>query len=307
MRALIVGADGFVGRHLAAHLRNQGDTVLEGIGPNGAPGPDRQRLDVTDVASLDAALEWAAPDAIYHLAAVAYGPDAAADIPLALAVTVVGTANLLSAVQRRTPDAHVLVTGSSEVYGDPGLRTIAETVPLEPINLYGATKVAQESVALAFGRSRSLAVTVTRAFNHVGPGQRESFAVPSFARQLRMIELGRAPEELRVGNLAPVRDFSDVRDVVRAYRSLVTGGHAGLAVNVASEQGVSIGDVLQQLIALSGLKVTVTVDPARVRAADPARIVGNPGLLRQLTGWRPNIPLERTLTDVWADAQMRWQ
>ncbi|MBW3632290.1 MAG: GDP-mannose 4,6-dehydratase [Chloroflexi bacterium] len=307
MRALIVGADGFVGRHLAAHLREQGDTVLEGVGPNGAAGRHQRRLDVTDVRSLEAALEWAAPDAVYHLAAVAYGPDAAADLTHALTITVTGTGNLLGAVERLAPEARVLVTGSSEVYGDPELTSIPEAARLEPINLYGATKVAQEAVALAFARSRGLTVAVTRSFNHAGPGQRDSFAVPSFARQLRMVELGRAPAELRVGNLAPVRDFSDVRDVVRAYRSLIREGHAGQAVNVASERGVSIGDVLQQLVGISGLAVEVTVDPARVRATDPKRLVGDARLLKKLTGWQPRIPLERTLTDVWSDAQMRWQ
>jgi GDP-4-dehydro-6-deoxy-D-mannose reductase len=307
VKALVIGADGFVGRHLVTHLRERGDTVAEGVGPNGAEGEERRRVEVTDLTSVEAALEWAAPDAVYHLAAVAYGPDAAADLAHAIQVTVTGTANVLAATERVAPAAHVLVTGSSEVYGDPGLSRIPESAPLEPMNLYGATKVAQESIALAFARARDLRVTVTRSFNHIGPGQRDSFAVASFARQLRDVELGNAPPVLRVGNLDPVRDISDVRDVVRAYRSLVAGRHAGRPVNVASGRGKSIGDILGRLVGISGLDVEVTVDPDRVRTTDPPRLVGNADLLKGLTDWTPQIPLEDTLADVWADARERWR
>lgn len=305
MRVLVIGADGFVGAHLVAHLRHAGDTVVEGIGPHGEDAADRHPVDVRDAARVAALVDRAHPDAIYHLAAVAYGPDASAELATAVATTVGGTANVLEAARNLDPLPTVLVPGSSEVYGAPGEDRITEAFPLRPVSLYGATKVAQESIALAFGRVHAMPVVVTRSFNHIGAGQRDSFAVASFAKQLRLIELGRASPILRVGNQAPVRDFSDVRDVVRAYRLLVAGRHAGEAVNVASGEGISIGKLVTRLIAISGLDVRIEVDPQRVRAGDPLRIVGDFSRLRRLTGWTPTFALDETLRAVWADAQSR--
>jgi GDP-4-dehydro-6-deoxy-D-mannose reductase len=243
------------------------------------------------------------PDAIYHLAAVAYGPDAASDLGTAIGITVGGTGNLLEAARALDPPPTVLVPGSSEVYGTPDETPITEAAALRPVNLYGATKVSQESIALTFGHVHDVPVVVTRSFNHIGPGQRAAFAVASFARQLHQIEIGRSAPTLRVGNLAPVRDFSDVRDVVRAYRLLVAGGHAGQPINVASGRGVSIGELVESLITASGLEVRVEVDPGRVRRGEAQRIVGDNTRLRTLTGWAPEIPLAQTLADIWADVR----
>jgi GDP-4-dehydro-6-deoxy-D-mannose reductase len=305
VRALVIGADGFVGRHLTAHLRDAGDDVTEAVGVKANEGVDAPHLDVRDADAVASVVRDAGPEAIYHLAAVAYGPDASSDLATAVAVTVGGTANVLTASADAEPGPVVLIPGSSEVYGAPDVERIDEASPLQPVNLYGATKVAQEAIGLAFGRAHGVPVIVTRSFNHIGPGQRPSFAVPSFARQLRLVELGRSEPVLRVGNLAPVRDFSDVRDVVRAYRALVVGLHAGEPVNVASGRGTSIGDLVTQLVEISGLDVTVEVDPDRVRSTDPPRIVGDPGRIGELTGWSAATPLEETLRDVWADAQAR--
>jgi GDP-4-dehydro-6-deoxy-D-mannose reductase len=299
MRALVIGADGFVGRHLVDHLRAAGDTVVEGVGPGGSAGDARTPLDVRDADAVEQLVHDARPDAVYHLAAVAYGPDVKRDLATAIAVTVGGTANVFTAVTGVGP-ARVLVTGSSEIYGAPPVETIAESVPPDPVNLYGAIKLAQETLALTFGRVHGLEVVATRSFNHIGPGQRDSFAVASFAAQLRAIASRDAEPVLRVGNLEPVRDFTDVRDVVRAYRLLVAGGHAGEPINVASGRAVSMRSLVDQLIEISGLDVEVVVDPSRVRAGDPPRIVGDASRLQGLTGWEPTIPLPTTLRDIWA-------
>ena len=300
MRALVIGADGFVGRHLVAHLRSEGDEVVEAVGGHDQDGPNRHRIDVTDAGGIRRLVDDAKADAIYHLAAVAYGPDASRDLGMAVSVTVGGTANVLAAAADHERRPTVLVTGSSEVYGSPSVDAIDESTPLAPLSPYGATKVAQETIALTYGRSADLPVVATRSFNHIGPGQRDAFAVASFARQLREIADGRREPVLRVGNLAPVRDFTDVRDVVRAYRLLVAGGHTGEPINVASGRGVAIGEVVDELVGLCGVPVRVEVDPTRVRATDPQRIVGDASRLHRLTGWEPVIPLSRTLADIWA-------
>jgi len=305
VKALVIGADGFVGGHLVAHLRDAGEVVVEGIGPHGRETEDRHPLDVRDEAAVAVLLDRSRPDAIYHLAAVAYGPDASADLASAVSTTVGGTVNVLERARTLDPVPTVLVPGSAEVYGAPDTDRITEETPLRPVNLYGATKASQESIALTFGRVHAVPVIATRSFNHIGAGQREAFAVASFARQLRLIELGRAAPILRVGNREPIRDFSDVRDVVRAYRLLVVGRHTGEPVNVASGTGISIGELLTRLIAISGQEVRVEVDPGRVRANDPPRIVGDVGRLRRLTGWTPRYSIDETLQEVWADARRR--
>lgn len=304
MRALVVGADGFVGEHLVHHLREQGDTVVEGLGPTGEAGDGRVPLDVRDADAVGRLVREAGPDAIYHLAAVAYGPDASRDLATAVDVTVGGTARVLEAAAALPTRPILLVTGSSEVYGAPSVDRIDEAVPPHPVSLYGATKLAQEAVALTFGRVRGLRVVATRSFNHIGPGQRPPFAIPSFAHQLRSIAIGEAEPVLRVGNLDPARDFTDVRDVVRAYRLLVAGGHTGEPINVASGTGRPIRSLVDALVRASGLTVTIEVDPSRVRADDPPWIVGDAGRLRTLTGWQPAIPIERTLADIWAGVSM---
>lgn len=305
MRALVLGADGFVGRHLVEHLRDAGDSPVEAVGPSGRPGPKQIPVDIRDAERVASVIRDVEPDAIYHLAAVAYAPDAAADLCTAVDITVRGTAAVLQAAAglRRSPI--VLVTGSSEVYGDPQVERIGEDEPLRPVTVYGATKVAQEMVALTFGATHDIPVIATRSFNHIGRGQRDSFVVPSFARQLRQLRSAAAPV-IRVGNLGSMRDFSDVRDVVRAYRLLVNGSHAGVPVNVASGVGVSIGDILNALIDLSGVEASIEVDSTRVRRSDAPRVVGDPSRLHAMTGWTPAYSLAQTLADIWADAQQRW-
>ena len=306
MRALVTGADGFVGRWLTEHLERAGDDVWQATGMHAGNGPRRRQIDLRESASVGEVLAWARPHAVYHLAAVAFGPDASGDIGHAIDVTVRGTAFLLEAAGRLPERPTVFIPSSSEAYGAPpegGM--IDETQPLAPVSPYGATKVAQEAVGLAYHRTGTIPVVVARAFNHIGPGQRESFVVPSFAAQLAEIAAGRGDPVVRVGNLAAERDFSDVRDVVRAYRLLVAGGHTGAPFNVASGRAVAVREILETLIELSGQQVEVVVDPARLRPIDVLAITGDSQRLRSLTGWQPERKLRDTLSDVWADAVAR--
>lgn len=306
MRALVTGADGFVGRWLTRHLSESGDDVWAATGHRVGTARQEAAADLTDRRAVDELVEWSRPEVVYHLAAVAFGPDATADVGTAIDLNVRGTAFLLEASARMDRSPTVLIPSSAEVYGRAiGDEPIDEEHPTAPVNVYGATKLAQETIGLAFHRSTGLAVVVARAFNHIGPGQRASFVVPSFAGQLAEIAAGRGEPMLRVGNLDARRDFTDVRDVVRAYRMLVAGSHAGAIVNVASGRAVSVRAILDQLVAMSGLTVEISVDPSRMRANDLPVVVGDSTRLRRTTGWEPVMPLERTLADVWADALAR--
>lgn len=306
MKALVTGADGFVGRWLIAHLRRSGDDVWAAPGHADDEQPQRRALDVSDAQAVQGVMAWARPEAIYHLAAVAAGPDTAGDIGRAIDVTVRGTAHVLAAASRLDRPPIVLIPSSGEVYGSAGAEAVGEGAPLAPVSLYGATKLAQEAIGLAYHRSGGVRVAVARAFNHIGPGQREAFVVASLAMQLAR---GRArsqrPVEVLVGNLAARRDFSDVRDVVRAYRLIMAGGQFGEPLNVASGRAISVREILDRLVEASGLDVAISEDPSRMRPADVPIARGSAARLRSLTGWEPEIPLDQTLRDVWADALER--
>jgi GDP-4-dehydro-6-deoxy-D-mannose reductase len=300
MRALVTGANGFVGRWLGEHLEASGDDVWRAVSLRHEPSLRVRQIDLTDQKSVAEAITWAEPEAIYHLAAVAFGPDASADIGHAIDVTVRGTAFVLSAAaeDRRAPI--VMIPSSSEVY-EPRPEAIDERETTSPHNVYGATKLAQEALGMAMHRSAGLPVVVARAFNHIGPGQQPSFVVSSFASQLAKIANG-AGRKLHVGNLAAERDFTDVRDVVRAYRLLVSGRHVGRPVNVGSGIPRSVKAVLDQMIELSGLDVELEVEPSRFRPVDAARLHADHSLLTELTGWMPTVPWRTTLSDILNDA-----
>ena len=269
--------------------------------------PQSRSVDLRDA---DATLDFVAtsrPEAIFHLAAVAFGPDAQEATAAALEITVGGTMNVMRAAALLDSPPTVLVSSSGDVYGQPpaGAGPLSEADPVAPVSAYGASKAAQEMIAMAYDLAAAVPVVVARAFNHIGPGQRESFVVASFAHQLAKIAAGGKEPILHVGNLHSERDFTDVRDVVAAYRLLVDGRLTGQPYNVASGHSTSVDRIVRDLISLSELDVQVVVDPERMRTADPPRIVGDAGRLRAATGWAPAIAYETTLRDVWRDALAR--
>jgi GDP-4-dehydro-6-deoxy-D-mannose reductase len=194
----------------------------------------------------------------------------------------------------------MVVVGSAEEYGlvQPHEMPLGEDAPLRPASPYAVSKVAQGFLALQYALSLGLPIVRTRTFHHTGPRRGQQFAESSFARQLAEIEAGRRDPRLEVGNLEAVRDFTDVRDVVRAYWALLEGGAPGEVYNVCSGRGVRMADLLEELVRLSGLKVEIRVDPERLRPLDVPVLVGDPGRLHAATGWLASTPLARTLRDL---------
>ncbi len=306
MRAFVTGASGFAGAHLVRHLSDSGDNVC--AARFGGPTPEGERIETVDVdlrdpASLEGAVARARPDVVFHLAARTSVPDGERNRAAALAVNVGGTLSLLEAVAERAPEARVLVVSSGQIYA-PRAEPLGEEATLDPGSFYGVTKKLAEEVA-RFMSTRGLCVVVARPFNHTGPGQLPEFVLPSFALQIAEAEIGAREPRIRVGNLSAVRDFLDVRDVVRAYRSLGENGQSGRVYNVCSGAGRTIRSLLDSLLARSKKPLDVEVDPARLRNADAEAIVGDASALREATGWRPEIPWETTLDDLLADARAR--
>lgn len=297
-RVLITGAAGFVGRWMTAELIGAGHQAV-------ALDPDS---DVRDSDLVNRAMVTIRPDAVAHLAAVSYSPDAAADPQAAFAVAVAGTANIMEAARLADPPPVILVTGSSEAYGPPLPHELplTEHSALRASSPYGLSKLAQESVALAYGGRYQLCVVATRSFNHTGPGQRADFVVPALARRIREVVRGRA-DHVPTGNLDVRRDLCDVRDVAQAYRLLVeaalsTGfGRGGAVVNVCSGKSVTIRWVAEELCRLAGIPARLQVVPALARKSDPLDIRGDYSLLARVTGWQPQRALTDTLGDVWAE------
>ena len=288
MKALVTGASGFVGRHLVAHLIAAGDEVVE------LPA----EVDVTDAEAIGAAFSDTAPAVVYHLAAFSHPGDSWAEPTRVFRVNAEGTLNVLQACSAGDVE-RVLVVGSADEYGvvDPGQLPLTEDAPLRPVTPYAASKVAAEFLALQAHLGGGLATVRVRAFNHTGPGQSPRFVVAALAdRIVAAEESGRAV--VNVGSLDPVRDFTDVRDVVRAYRMIVDSGEPGAVYNVCSGTGVSVGDIVERLAAGSKTHLEVVVDPELVRPVEIPRLVGDNTRLRDATGWEPEIPLDRTLEDV---------
>jgi GDP-4-dehydro-6-deoxy-D-mannose reductase len=289
MRALITGGKGFVGHWLAAHLKDGGDEVavidLE--------------TDVADGAAVRRVMADVAPDAIYHLAAMTHVGESWDDPSRVLRVNVLGTAEVLAAARTLPASPRVLVVSSAEVYGvvRPEQLPLNEQTPAAPASPYAASKLAAEAVALQAWRGFDQPVLVVRPFNHIGPGQSPNFFVPALAK--RIVEAKRSGAgSLSVGTLSTRRDFTDVRDVVGAYRLLVERGEPGTVYNVCSGRDVAMAEVAAQLLELAGTDLTFETDPALVRPVDVPVLRGDASLLRSTTGWEPTIPLATTLADV---------
>ncbi len=312
MRCFVTGIGGFAGSHLAAHLIARGHVVGGAItGRSDTPAlraidvrdADLTLIeaDVTDPSAVQHALAAFAPDAVFHLAGVAYVPHAGANAAHTFAVNAVGTMNVLEAVQRVAPRSRVLVVASSEVYGAsaPDALPIGEDAPLRPVSVYGLSKAAADMAAFQEFWSTDLAVVRVRPFNHTGPGQSPTFVCSDFARQVARIEIGAAPPVLRVGSLGVVRDFSDVRDVVRGYALLCAGGVAGEVYNLCSGVGTSVARIVEILTAASATQIEIVEERGRVRRREIPEIVGSADRAAAL-GWSPEIPLDRTLRDLLA-------
>jgi len=301
---LVTGAAGFAGSHLLDRLasgearvvawRRPGERLP--AAPTGA-GCEWAELDILDRAAVEAAVAAAKPSMAVHLAGAAHVGHSWDHAAQTLAVNVLGTHHVLSALARLTPGCRVLIAGSALVYR-PQDRALSEDDPLGPVSPYGLSKLAQEMAALqAFAESR-LDVVVTRSFNHIGPRQDPSFSTPSFARQIARIEAGLAPPSVVVGNLDARRDLTDVRDTVKAYLALLADGRPGRVYNVCSGVAYRVGEILEGLRAQARGPIQIRTDPALLRPHDVELIQGSRARLTSELGWEPQIPIERTLGDI---------
>jgi GDP-4-dehydro-6-deoxy-D-mannose reductase len=305
VRILVTGAGGFVAGHLLDYLgREQPSAALFGTERPRTTVPGGPvvgiEADLHDPSAVERVVAEAAPDRIVHLAGQSSVHRSWSAPAETLHTNVLGLVHLLDAVRRRGLSPAVLVVGSAEEYGPvpPASDPIVETAPMRPHSPYAVSKVAQAALARLYGPAGGMRVVLTRTFNHTGPGRGEVFAESSFAKQIAQIETGSRPPVLSVGNLDAVRDFTDVRDVVRAYWALLEKGEGGEVYNVCRGTGYRIREMLDILLAASTARVEVRVDPERLRPSDIPVLVGDPSRLHAATGWEPRIPLERTLTDL---------
>lgn len=295
---LITGATGFAGGHLLRSLLDERLSVHAWANPSGRPprehpGVAWRQVDLLNRAAVREALRDTVPSAIYHCAGIADVHGSWGARARALQINAIGTHHLLDAAREAGLECRVLVTGSALVYRS-SIEPLTEASPIGPSTPYGVSKLAQEMVA----RASPLPVVITRSFNHAGPGQDASYVTSAFARQLADIEAGRADPVLRVGNLDSIRDITDVRDVARAYRLLMDRGVPHDPYNVCSGRGYRVGDLLDKLLALARTAIRIEQDPDRLRPSDTPVVVGSHDRLTRDTGWRPEIPIERTLADL---------
>ena len=301
---LITGATGFAGGHLVESLA--GSHRLVGWGRS-TPRPEIARLiesqvvDLLDRDQVRHAIASLRPATIFHLAGAPQVAESWRDTTKPLAGNVLATSHLLDAIRRARLTCRVLVTGSAAVYA-PSDRPIKEEDTLAPGNPYALSKLAQEQLAMRAFSDDGLDVVMVRPFNHTGPRQPPAFVAPSMARQIALIEKGDVEPVIRVGNLDARRDFTDVRDVVRAYASLAERGRSGEIYNVGSGVGRSIQSLLDALRSRARLEVRVEVDPERLRPAETSALVADTARLRDRTGWSPRISFESmldSLLDYW--------
>ena len=290
----MTGAGGFAGRHLVRHLSDQGEEVV---------GPSSADVDLRDADRTRALVRDARPDRVFHLAALASVKRSWDEPERTIADNQAMTLSLLEAVRHEAPNVRVLIAGTGEVYGAPASLPVTEDAPLAPQNPYALSKASCDLLGQLYERAWELAVVRTRAFNHAGPGQSDDYVVGTLTRQVAAAEVaGDDSVVLRTGNPDSARDFTDVRDVVRAYDAAIELDSG--AYNVASERSLTVNDLIEAIREQTELEVRHEVDPDRVRHHDVREIRGSAARLHEATGWAPSVPLARTIADAiasWRD------
>jgi GDP-4-dehydro-6-deoxy-D-mannose reductase len=308
LRILITGITGFVGSHLAEYALSRGDVEVFGTVrwrsrmENIEHLADRVRLvecDLRDAAAVRGALAEVRPDYIFHLAAQSYVPTSWKAPAETLTTNIISQLNVMEAMRDLGLQARLHVAGSSEEYGlvFEHETPITEENPLRPLSPYAVSKVAQDMLAFQYHRSYGLDVVRTRAFNHEGPRRGYVFVTSNFARQIAEIEKGVKPPVIEVGNLNARRDFTDVRDMVRAYWLSLEKGQAGEVYNIGSGKVYSIREVLDMLLSYTEREIEVRPVTERMRPSDVELLVCDCSKFRAATGWSPEIPFEKTLRD----------
>jgi GDP-4-dehydro-6-deoxy-D-mannose reductase len=315
LRALITGAAGFVGGHLAETILAQpgwevwGSLIAETDRPLVVPGVQTITADLREPEQARVLVETARPDAVFHLAAQAYVPQAWADPWGTYHTNVRGQLNLLEVISQAKLSARVIVVSSNEVYGlvQPEDLPLREHSPLRPNNPYAVSKLAQDFMGLQYFLDRKLPVIRVRPFNHIGPRQNERFVAPSFAKQIVEIERGLREPVLRLGNMSAQRDFSDVRDITRAYVLAMEKGEPGEVYNIGSGRARSVREMLDIMLANCSIKITEEIDPEKLRPSDTPISYSDPTKFKRQTGWEPQYSFERTCVDILNDWRARIQ
>lgn len=313
MRVLITGVAGFAGGHLVEHLKAATDGEVWGNVRDASdmkyvlPGVHALVADLRHPQTAIDLVDQAQPDAVFHLAAQPFVPQSWLDPWDTYETNLRSQINLFDALLKRGAPVRVLVVASNEEYGMVSIRELPlrEDSPLRPDNPYGVSKLAQDFIGLQYFLGRKLHVVRVRPFNHIGPRQSEKFVAPAFARQIALIEAGRIPPAIKVGNLAARRDFTDVRDMVRAYRLAIEKGEPGEVYNIGSGTPRSVQSVLDTLLNFSTHSIQVEIDPDRMRPTDVPISYCDANKFSARTGWTPEISFEQTLRDVLDDWRQR--
>lgn len=307
-KALITGIAGFVGSHLAELLLEKGYEVY-GLSRSRTKMDHIEHIknklhledaDILDTHSLYTMISRIKPDYIFHLAAQSFVPTSWVSPSVTLEVNIVGSANLFEAVRQTKIDPVIQIACSSEEYGlvHENELPIKETNPLRPLSPYAVSKLAMDYLGYQYYQSYKVRIVRTRGFNHTGPRRGDTFAESNFAKQVALIEKGKQEPVIRVGNLDAQRDYTDVRDMVRAYLMAVEKCDPGDVYNIAVGSAIKIGDMLNMLIAMSKMDVTIKEDPARMRPSDVPILIGDNSKFVAKTGWKPEIPFEKTMEDL---------
>ena len=292
MKVLVTGGTGFVGQHLVQFLSAKPNVEVFGVGGG--------QCDINDAAAVRCLVEEIRPDRIFHLAAQSSVPVSWRFPAQTMNTNVMGQVHLLEAVRQAGLTPLVLIACSSEEYGVVSSEQIPfkENQILRPLSPYGISKVAQDLMAEQYFQTYGLPIVRTRAFSHTGPGQREDYAASNFAQQIAAMEAGQREPVLKVGNLEAIRDFTDVRDVVKAYWLALEKGKAGDVYNICSGIGRKIGDVVDVLASSSRIKIKIQKDTQRMRSSEVPLMIGDGSKFKIRTGWTPEIPFEKMLEDL---------
>ena len=310
MRILITGITGFAGSHLAEYILSQhggvevfGTVRWRSRMDNIQPILDKIHLfeaDLKDMVSLKKCLSESQPDRIFHLAAQSFVPTSWICPSETFAINALGEINLFEAALSLKINPRIHIAGSSEEYGmvNPDEVPMTEENPLRPLSPYAVSKVAQDLLAYQYFKSYGMDTVRTRGFNHTGPRRGEVFICSNFARQIAEIEKGIKPPVIHVGNLEAQRDFTDVRDMVRAYWLALEKGVSGDVYNIGSGKALTMKSILDMLLAQTEAPVEIEIDPKRLRPSDVPILLSDSGKFRRMTGWEPAVPFEQTLKDL---------
>ena len=299
MRVLITGGTGFVGAHLISFLKTRATyigVIASGGSPTRHPEAHYHELDIRNAGEVRSVVNEVRPSHVFHLAGVSAVDVSWRESRLNFEVNVCGAYNLFEAAMSLPAPPRILNVSTSQVYAASG-HPLSEEDPVHPANPYAASKAMAEMIRVQYQHHRLGGIVTARSFNHTGPGQSANFVIPSMAKQFAEIELGMRPASITVGNIQIKRDFSDVRDVVRAYFLLLEHGGTGEVYNVCRGVAVRLEDILKMFQSVCGVEVKIEIDPDRLRRSDPLEICGNPQKLSAATGWRPQIPLSQTISD----------